>query len=173
MPLDVHPLHEVFGQPHVVVAEEDHMLARIRAPDKLYPSPYESLPILVRGMSLPGKDQLHGMLGIGQQAKQPLGVVQQHVRPLVGREPPRKAQRQSIGIQQMFRPVNFLLRGAGGSQLPGRSFAGVFNKSLPGGGAKLPEPGVRDAANVLVQGLGGSQPAVFTAGLRPKVVGCR
>ena len=71
----------------------------------------------------------------------------------------------------MFRPVNRLGRRAGGGQLPGQSFAGVFNKRLAGGGAKLPERGVGDAANVLLQGFRRPQPAVLSTGFRPKIVG--
>ena len=72
----------------------------------------------------------------------------------------------------MLRPLNRLGRRAGGGQLPGQSFAGVFNKRLAGGDAKLPEPGVGDAANVLLQGFRRPQPAVFSTGFRPKIVGC-
>jgi hypothetical protein len=39
------------------------------------------------------------------------------------------------------------------SQLPGQSFASVFNKRLAGRGTKLPELGVGDAANFLVEGF--------------------
>ena len=73
----------------------------------------------------------------------------------------------------MFRLVNRLGRRAGGGQLSGQSFASVFNKRLAGGGAKLPEPGVGDAANVLLQVFRRPQPAVFSTGFRPEIVGCR
>ena len=131
----------------------------------------QGLPRLVRRMGLAGDDELHRALRIGQQAKQSLRVVQQQVRSLVGREAARKAQRQRVGIKEMLRLVNRLGRRAGGGQLPGQSFAGVFNKRLAGGGAKLPEPGVGDAANVLLQGFRRPQPAVLSTGFRPKIVG--
>ena len=104
-------------------------------------------------MGLAGDDELHRALRIGQQAQQPLRVVQQQVRSLVGREAARKAQRQGVGIKEMLRLVHRLGRRAGGGQLPGQSLAGVFDKRLAGGGAKLPEPGVGDAANVLLQSV--------------------
>jgi hypothetical protein len=52
---------------------------------------------------LAGDDELHGTLGIGQQAQQPLGVVQQEVRPLVGRETAGKAQGQRLRIENVER----------------------------------------------------------------------
>ena len=53
-------------------------------------------------MGLAGNDQLHRTPGIGQQAQQALRVVQQQVRPLVGREAAGEAQRQGVGIEQML-----------------------------------------------------------------------
>ena len=122
-------------------------------------------------MGLAGNDELHRALGIGQQAQQPLGIVQQQVRSLVGREAAGKAQRQCVGIKQMLRSVNRLGRRAGGGKLPGQAFANVFNERLAGGGAKLPEPGIGDAANVLLQGFRRPQPAVLSTGLRPEIIG--
>ena len=55
--------------------------------------------------------------------------------------------------------------------MPGQSFAGVFNQRLAGGDAKLPEPGVGEAANVLLQGFRRPQPAVLSTGFRPKIIG--
>src|SRR5664280_507263 len=49
--------------------------------------------------------------------------------------------------------------------------AGVFNKGISGGDSKMPEHSVRDAANILLQGFRRSQPAVLSAGLRPKIIG--
>src|SRR5208337_1410324 len=53
------------------------------------------------------------------------------------------------------------------------SLASVFNERLAGGGAELPELAVGDTANVLLQGFRRPQPAVFSTGLRPKLVGGR
>ena len=121
--------------------------------DELDPFLNQGLPCLVRRMGLARDDELHRALRIGQQAQQPLRIVQQQIRSLVGREAARKTQCQGIGIEEMLRPVHRLGRRAGGGQLPGQSLAGVFDERLAGGGAKLPEPGVGDAANVLLQGV--------------------
>ena len=86
------------------------MGAHLGPPDELGPFLNQGLSRLVRRMGLAGKDELHRALGIGQQAKQSLRVVQQQVRPLVGREAARKAERQCVGIEQMLRSVNRLGR---------------------------------------------------------------
>ena len=112
-----------------------------------------------------------GRSGLVNRRSSRCRVVQQQVRSLVGREAARKAQCQCVGIKQMLRAVNRLGRRAGGGQLPGQSFASVFDKRLAGGGAKLPEPGVGDAANVLLQGFRRPQPAILSTGFRPKIVG--
>ena len=124
-------------------------------------------------MRLAGDDELHRALRIGQQAQQPLRIVQQQVRPLVGREAARKTQRQRVGIEQMLRrcPPPRATR-------PRRPVAGTTarGRSRPapcGGGAQLPELRVGDAANVLLQSFRRPQPAVLAAGLRPKLVGRR
>ena len=71
----------------------------------------------------------------------------------------------------MLRLVNRLGRRAGGGQLPGQSFAGICNKRLAGGDAKLPKAGVGDVANVLLQGFRRPQPAVLSTGFRPEIIG--
>ena len=50
-------------------------------------------------MRLAGDNELYRALWIGQQAQQPLPVVQQQVRSLIGCEAAREAQCQSIGIE--------------------------------------------------------------------------
>ena len=73
----------------------------------------------------------------------------------------------------MPRLLDRLGRRAGGGIVPGQTFASVFNQRLAGGGAKLPKVVVGDAANILLQVFRRPQPAVFSTGLRPKIVGGR
>ena len=127
---DIHPLHQVLGQQHVVVAQEDDVGADFRPADELYPFMDQGLSRPVLRMGLAGDDELHRALRIGQQTQQSLRIVQQQVRPLVGRKAPRKAQCQRVGIKQMFRLVNRLGRRAGGGQLPGQSLTGIFTRDL-------------------------------------------
>jgi len=88
-------------------------------------------------------------LRIGQQAKQSLRIVQQQVRSLVDREATCETERQRVGVKLKFRTFNRIGRRAGGGQLTGQSFAGVFDKRLAGGDSKLPEPGIGNAVDVL------------------------
>ena len=106
------------------------MRTRFGPSDEVDPFLNQRLSRLVCGMGFAGQDKLHGPIWIGEQAKQPLRVVQQKVRPLVGCKAPRKAQRQGVGIKEMFRLINGLGRCAGGGQLLGQSFAGVFHERL-------------------------------------------
>ena len=139
--------------------------------DEIDPFMDQGLPRPVFRMCLAGDDELHRALRISQKAQQTRRVVQQQIRSLVGCEAPRKAQGQCIGIKQMFRHVNLFGRRARGSQLPGQSLASVFNKRLAGGEAKLPEFGIAEAANVLLQGFRRPQPAAFPTAFRPKIIG--
>ena len=59
---DVHPLHQVLGQEHVVVAEEDDMRRDLGPPDEVGPSLDQGLPGLVGRVGLAGEDQLHRAL---------------------------------------------------------------------------------------------------------------
>ena len=60
-----------------------------------------------------------------------------------------------------------------GGQSSGEPLASVLHKSLTGGDAKLPKACVRHTANTPLQGFRRPQPAVFSADLGPKIVGCR
>ena len=95
------------------------MGARLRPPDEMHPFPNQGLSSLVRRMRLTGDDELHRALLIGQQAKQALWVVQEQVWSLVSREAACKAQRQGVGIEEMFRGFDFLGRRACRGQSPG------------------------------------------------------
>ncbi len=147
------------------------MGAGLGSANEAYPFLNQRLTCLVRWVGLARNDDLHRAFGIGQQAKQPLRVMQQQVRSLVSREAPCKAERQRVGIKQALRRVNRLGQRAGSRQFPGQPFASVFNERLTGRGAESPETGVRNAANVLLQGLHRSQPAALSTGFRPKTVG--
>ena len=125
-------------------------------------------------MGLAGDDELHRALEDWQEAQQSRRIVQQQVRSLVGRESARKSECQCIGIEEMSGLVDLLARRARGGELPGQSFASVLDEGLAGGGPKLPEPGIGDPANVLLQGLRRPQPAVLSTRFSPEIIGrCR
>ena len=50
-------------------------------------------------MRFAGQDKLHRPLGIGENAQQPVRIVKQQIRPLVGREAARKTQGQRAGVE--------------------------------------------------------------------------
>ncbi len=103
---DVHPLHHVLGQMHIVVAEEDRARTCFGAADKLHPVPDHILAGLIRRMRLAGNDELHGTLWIIQQAQQALRIMQQQIGALIGGKAPRKAHGQNMFIKYIFRFVN-------------------------------------------------------------------
>ena len=125
----------MLGQPRVVVAQEDDVGLGLWLADELYPFMNQGLPRLVRGMGLASDDELHRALRISQQAQQTRRIVQKQVRPFVGREAPRKAQCQGVGIEEMLRPGNRLWQRRGGSQLVRQSLAGIADEGIAGGGA--------------------------------------
>ena len=88
------------------------MGAHLGPPDEMRPFLDQGLACLVRRMRLAGHDELHRALRIGQQAQQPLRVVQQQVRSFVGCKPACKAQCQIVGVKQVLRTVNRLGRRA-------------------------------------------------------------
>ena len=75
------------------------MRARLGLADEPDPLLNEGLSRLVLRMRFASNNELHRTLRITEQTKQPLRIVQQQVRSLVGREAPRKAQRQCVGIE--------------------------------------------------------------------------
>src|ERR1035441_3177687 len=88
--------------------------------------------------------------------------MQKEIRSFVGSEAARKAQCQCVGIEEMPRLLNCLGRRASGGVMPGQALASVVNQRLAGVCSKLPELGVRDAANVLLKGFRRPQPAIFS-----------
>ena len=63
---DVHPLHQMLGQKHVVVTEKDRMAARFGPPDEMRPFLNHGLPRLVSRMGFAGNDELHRAPSIRQ-----------------------------------------------------------------------------------------------------------
>src|SRR5205814_6811233 len=59
-----------------------------------------ALARFVRRMSLAGENDLDGTAGIGQQPSEPLGIVEEKIRALVGRKSARKPQREDVGGQK-------------------------------------------------------------------------
>jgi hypothetical protein len=83
----------MFSQQHVIVTEKDHAGTYLRAfSDKTHPRLDHGLSFLVLRVRLPGDDQLYRAVGVGQDAAEPLGIVQQQIGTFVGRKAAREAQ---------------------------------------------------------------------------------
>src|SRR5450631_3966827 len=99
--------------------------------------------------------------------------MQQQVWPFVSRETPSKAQGQSGRIEEIIRLVDFPLRGTGGGELPRQALACVLNEMPISGGAEVPNIGIGDFFNIMLQSIGRPEPASFSTCFRPKIVCCR
>ncbi len=115
------------------------MRTHLGLPDETDPFLYQRLARLVGRMRLAGDDQLHGALRIAQQAQQALRVVQQQVRPFVGREATREPQGHRVGIEQMPRGLGRFVRVAGREQLTRQSLAGIINQRFSALRPQAPE----------------------------------
>ena len=119
---------------------------------------------------MPARIELHGPLGMGEQAEQSIAVVQQQVRTLVGREAPGEAQRQNVGVEQPRGGLHLLGRRARCGELPGQAPARVLDECAAAGLPQLPQVHVGDGANLPFQVLRRPQPALLRARLRPQFV---
>jgi hypothetical protein len=59
-----------------------------------------SWPGLSAGCALPGHDDLHGVVDVGEQPLEARRVAHEQVGALVGREAPREAERERLGVEQ-------------------------------------------------------------------------
>ena len=116
---DVHSLHQVLGQKHIVVAQEDHVRLHFGASNKLDPFLDHGLPGLVGRMGLAGQDQLYRPLGIAQEPQQPIRIMQKQVWSLIRGKTAGKPQCQCVRVKQMACLFDFLWTGACACQLQG------------------------------------------------------
>ena len=96
---DIHALDQTVGEMHVVVLDERDPALEARLPRMGVHALEHLLPGLVARVGLAGEHDLHRAPGIHQQPLQPLGVPEDQVGPLVGREPPAKADREGVRIE--------------------------------------------------------------------------
>ncbi len=146
------------------------MLARRGVANELDPFLDESLTRLIRRMRLAGNDELHGTLSIRQQAQQPLRVLQQQVRPLVGCKAACESDRQRIRVEHVFRAFDLGRGSAVSHQIARQALACVFDQPFACGGAELPQDRVAGVADALVGRIGVRLPAVAAAELRPQLI---
>ena len=89
---------------HVVIGKEHHAAVRARAARECDDPLDQLLAALVGGMGLAREHDLERTLGIREQARQPLGVAEEQIGALVGREAPREADRQGVWIERRTQP---------------------------------------------------------------------
>ena len=71
----------------------------------------QALAMLIVGVSLACKDDLHGPVRIRQQAGEPIGVAQEEGGTLVRDESTDESNRQGVGIEEVFDAVERCLVG--------------------------------------------------------------
>lgn len=91
-------LHQVFGQKHLVIGEENHRRTSLAVSDKLRPFPNQDLPGKICRMRFTCDDELHRPFGIGEEAEQSRRIVQQQIGSLVGGEASRETKGKDAGI---------------------------------------------------------------------------
>ena len=127
-----------------VVLHERDPAPELRSTRELVDPLQEALALLVGRVSLAGKEELDRPERVGQDPPEPLGVGEDEVRPLVGREAARKADRQHRRVQEA--PLRHERRGlqrAGGIGVAPQ-FAHPVQELVLERDVELPELVVRD-----------------------------
>ncbi len=105
---DIDTLNQAPGDGHIVIFQEDDAPAQIGSASYV-DNPLDQLfAAVVERMRLAGKDNLHGVLGAGENPLQSVHVAQQQRGALVGGKAPRKADCQGARVQQISGRVDTL-----------------------------------------------------------------
>ena len=95
---DVNATDETTGKVHVVVLEEDDLTEELRTTADVDDALDEPLPCPIVGMCLAGVDELHGIVGVVDDASQTVEVGEEQMSTLVGGETASEADEQGVGI---------------------------------------------------------------------------
>ena len=93
---------------HVIVTEEDHLRADLRTVDEMHPFLNQRLPIFICRVCLACDNELNGLLRMGEDPKQSLGIMKQQVGSLVRGKSTSKSKGKDIRIKEMFRLIHHL-----------------------------------------------------------------
>ena len=166
----IHALHQMLRQPHVVVGQKHGLRACRTAPDKLHPFADHLLSGSILRMRLARQNQLHRPAPVGEDSQQPVRIFQQQIRTFVRGEAPREPHRQRVGVEDAARLRHFVLRGSMSGQLPRQPRPQIlhhgFARLLP----HVPEIGVGRPAKLLVDHSQRAAPPVFATDGRPQFV---
>ena len=83
----------------IVILDEDDPVRQVVVARVLVDFLDDPLAALVLGVRLAGEDELHGPLRIVDELEQPVGLGEKEAAALVGREAPREADREDLGIE--------------------------------------------------------------------------
>ena len=97
---DIDPVDQVLRRLLAVVLQERDPARELRPARELEDPLQEALALLVGRVGLAGEDELDRPERVRQDPAEPLGIGEDQVRPLVGREPAGKADRQHRRVQE-------------------------------------------------------------------------
>ncbi len=138
------------GDTHVIVLEKNHVAGNIGARGEPLPFAEQRLACAIGGVRLAGNQQLHRVIAMGEEARQPFRVLQQQVGAFVGGEAPGKAQRQPLRMQARAGEFDLRRRGAVHREAAGQVAAYEAEQFATGMLADLPQPAVIDLGQKIV-----------------------
>ena len=166
----VHPLHQVLGEGHVVVAEEDHARVHLRTAGKAGDGLHQGLAHLVLGVGLARHHQLHRPVGVVEEADEALRVGEEQVGAFVFGEAAGETEGEDVGVEDLGEGVDALRRFALDGQLPPQALAYVAHQADTRAGAQVPQVFVADLGDVPPHPFQLAHPAALAAGAGPQLV---
>src|SRR5271157_456948 len=157
------------GKQQIVIAQENHAGANITTSDKVIPLFDHHLAAQILRMCFASKDQLHRPFSIGENPSQPLWIVKQERRSLVGCKPAGEADGQRLWVENGFRLRDLLSWRALLETLSRESLSHVLDERLACFHAHFPELFVADVLKAL-DTFQRSTPAILATLVRPKLV---
>ena len=124
-------------------------------------------------MRLPGDGDLDGPFGIGENAREAVGIVQQERGAFVLGEAPGEAERQGFRIENALRFIDAIRAGAGDRELACQPLARPEHEALAVAIAHPPQLGRRDLLHPLDDVRRNALPLLAQLGVRPQLVGGR
>jgi len=141
---DVAALDQVAGDFHVVVFQEDQVVAAFLGGAELHQLLDDFFAFVVLGVGLAGEDELDGPRRVVDDFDHPLLVLQEHVGAFVGGEASGEADGQGLGIEDLFGELQFAAFGAPGDELVVQAAADEVHQAFAQPFVGAPEFGVGD-----------------------------
>ena len=149
-------MDHVAGDGHIVIFEEDKFAAEFRASGEFDDGLDELLAVLIARMSFASVDDLHGAVGVVQDAGEALGILKKKSGAFVGGEAAAEADSECIGRENFLSFINGGLRSAAIFELRLEAAAGESDKALAAAFVGTPEFTSGDGLGALPEsGVGG------------------